>query len=262
MISRIETPRLVCGRPDPAAKARLFCFPYAGGGPQIYRNWPQKLSPSVEFFTVLMPGRGNRLSERLYTSVAHAVEDLSGSFEQYLNKPIVFFGYSLGALICFELAHRLRDKYGIEPGLLIIAARTAPHIPNDDPPTYNLPDEALIKELQRLNGTPREVLDHPELMELMLPMIRADFQMAETYTFVERAPLNCPIAAIGGVSDPEVPRESLEAWRGYTKGRFTLDMLPGDHFIIHSAESAVVELVNRRLNVVINHCDGGETCAS
>ena len=162
----------------------------------------------------------------------------------------VLFGHSLGALICFELALRLRDKHGIEPGLLIVSGRGAPQIPSNAAPTYNLPDRELINELQRLNGTPREVLDHPELMELMLPKIRADFQISETYNFVKKPPLNCPITVMGGADDQEVPRDSLEAWNEHTKGRFTLHVLPGDHFMIHSAEAAVVNLVNHDLRLM------------
>ena len=259
MISQIETPRFVSSKPNPAAKVRLFCFPYAGAGPQVYRNWPQKLSRFIEFFAVQLAGRGTRLNERPYTSVVNAAEDLIGSFERYLDKPIVLFGHSLGALMCFELAHRLRDKYGIEPSLLIVSGRGAPQVPNDDPPTYDLPDPEFINELRRLNGTPSEVLEHTALMELMLPIIKADFKMSETYTFIERPPLNCPLVAMGGINDPGLDRNSLEAWGELTKGSFSMHMVPGDHFMIHSAESAVVGWVNHDLNAVINNPDSGQT---
>lgn len=249
-ISQIDIPRLVSSWANPNAIARLFCFPYAGGGPHIYRNWPQMLPHAVEFFAVQLPGQGARLRERPYTDIANAVEDLLGPLERYLDKPISLFGHSLGALICFELALRLRDKHGIEPGLLIVSGRGAPQIPSNAALTYNLPDRELINELQRLNGTPREVLDHPELMELMLPKIRADFQISETYNFVKKPPLNCPITVMGGADDQDVPRDSLEAWNEHTKGRFTLHMLPGDHFMIHSAEAAVVNLVNHDLRLM------------
>lgn len=194
-----------------------------------------------------LPGRGNRLREKPYISIEPLVEDLSNSFRDWLDKPFAFFGHSFGALICFELARVLKDKYGIEPVLMIVSGRPAPHIPDLDPPTYNLPDQELIRELHRLNGTSREVLDHPELMELMLPIVRADFQAVQTYKFIRKSPLSCAITALGGIGDVEVPRETLEAWSEHAKGPFTVRMLPGDHFFIHSAEATVIELVYRHL---------------
>ncbi len=247
MPSLTESPWFISNKLNPKAQSRLFCFSYAGGGPQVFRNWTQRLAPLAEVWMLQLPGRANRLKEPPYLSIEPLVEDLSHAFRDWLDKPFEFFGHSFGALVCFELAHRLADQYGIEPALLIVSGRTAPQIPDPDPPTYNLPDDMLIKELHRLNGTPREVLDHPELMELMLPIIRADFQAVQTYQFTRKAPLHCAITALGGLGDTEVSRPSLEAWGEHTDGPFAVRMLPGDHFFIHSAETTVIELVYRHL---------------
>lgn len=247
MIPRLQHNWFVCYKRNPAAKARLFCFPYAGGRPQVYRNWAPRLSELVEVWALEAPGRGSRFREDLYTNLDALIHDLSLNFDQYLDKPFAFYGHSLGALLGFELANHLRDRHDVEPLLLIASGRRGPHLPAAEPATYNLPDEEFIKELRRLNGTPKEVLNNPELMGLMLPILKADFQIVQTYSFIRKSPLRCPILALGGIDDVDVPRDSLAAWEEHTTGDFKIRMLPGNHFMIHSAETDVLDMVYRRL---------------
>jgi medium-chain acyl-[acyl-carrier-protein] hydrolase len=236
------------GRPGVDPSLRLFCFPYAGGGAVIYRRWAESLPRSVEVLAVQPPGRGNRIREAPLLRVSAIVEALAAEVVPYLDRPFAFFGHSLGALVAFELARRLRRERGVEPARLFVSGRRAPHVPGDEPVTHDLPATEFIAELRRLNGTPPEVLEHEELMELMIPLLRADFEVCETYKFEPGPPLTCPVTAFGGIEDRDVTREYIAAWREHTTGPFLMRMLPGDHFFIHSAEATLLQVVARELH--------------
>jgi medium-chain acyl-[acyl-carrier-protein] hydrolase len=160
------------------------------------------------------------------------VEALARVLDPLLDKPFAFFGHSLGALIAFELARQIRRQHGVHPVRLFASAGRAPQIPHRTPPIHNLADKEFLAELRRLNGTPRELLDHEELMEVMLPILRADFALYETYLYSNEPPMNCPISAFGGVQDRRVSASDLEAWRSQTSASFSLRMFPGDHFFL------------------------------
>jgi medium-chain acyl-[acyl-carrier-protein] hydrolase len=234
---------------EPAGKARvrLFCFPYAGGGAYIYRDWSRGLPSNVEVCSVQLPGRQNRLNEAPLTRLSTLVEKVALAIRAYLDKPFAFFGHSMGALISFELARYLRREDAIEPMRLFVSGRTAPQLPSARAPIYNLPTPEFMEKLRELNGTPEGFFEYPELMEMALPILRADFQMIDTYTYAAEAPLDCPITAFGGLKDYEVSREHLEAWREQTTSAFTLRMFDGDHFFIHQAEPLLLRALSQEL---------------
>jgi medium-chain acyl-[acyl-carrier-protein] hydrolase len=234
-------------KPVPKATLRMFCFPYAGGNAMIYRDWAQKLPPSVEVSAVQLPGRGNRMQEPPFTQLSQLVEAMAPAFLPHLEKPFVFFGHSMGATIGFELARWLRREHGPTPLKIFVSGRTAPQLNKTHPPIHDIPRPELVNELKRLNGTSREVLEHPELMELMLPILRADFCVCDTYEYTESPPLDCPITVFGGLEDTAIPRQNLEAWREQTSASFTLRMLPGDHFFLHSKDSLLLQLLAAEL---------------
>lgn len=234
-------------KPNPKAQLRLFCFPYAGGGASIYRTWGQQLPPLVEMRPVQLPGRENRMSEPPFTRVEPLVEAVAEALLPCLDRPFAFFGYSMGALVAFELARKLRAAVDLEPLQLFVAGRIAPHLVRREPPNYNLPDPELIEELRRLDGTPEEALEHPELMQLMLPLLRADFELVQTYTYADAAPLSCPVTAFGGAQDTEVSREELAGWAEHTTGAFSLRMFEGGHFFLHDAQEEILRIVSREL---------------
>ena len=231
---------------NPGASLRLLCFPYAGGSAQIYREWQKGFPSNVEVCAIQLPGRGHRLSEAAFTNVHElvsvAVEDLS----PIIDRPFALFGHSMGAVIAFEFAHLLRQKRGIEPEHLLVSSRRAPHLPSDRI-TYNLPEGEFLAEVSQLNGTPREVLEHPELMELLLPLLRADFELIQTYRYKQRPPLSCPITVIGASDDDEVTDDKLAAWREYTTGEFSLQIVPGDHFFINTSRPQLLEFLAKTL---------------
>lgn len=236
-------------KPNPLAQMRLFCFPYAGGSALIYRNWPERLISEVEVCAINLPGRAQRLREAPYTRLSLLVEELAPAVRPFLDKPFAFFGHSMGAMISFELARHLRREQALAPAHLFLSGRGAPHLVKEaDTPTFDLPDEEFVRELRRLKGTPQEVLDNPELMQLMIPLLRADFTVCQTYEYRQEPPLDCPITAFGGLQDKEVPREQLEGWREHTSSTFRLVMLPGDHFFLNSQREVLLRILSQELS--------------
>jgi medium-chain acyl-[acyl-carrier-protein] hydrolase len=235
-------------RPNPRARLRLFCFPYAGGSSLIYRQWPEGLPADVELCAVQLPGRGSRLREPAFRQMPTLVERLAEVLPPLFDRPFAFFGHSMGASMAFELARRLRSDHAPEPCHLFVSGRRAPQTPDTDPPSYQLPEPVFIEELRRLNGTPQEVLEHPEMMQLLLPVLRADFELIQTYTYEPGPPLTCPISAFGGLQDLDAGRDLLELWREQTTAAFSLQMLPGDHFFPHTARPILLESISRKLH--------------
>lgn len=204
------------------------------------------LPKTVEVCIVQLPGRGTRIAEQPFSDIRSAAEVLSVNLRPYLNKPFAFFGHSLGAKICFEVARLLKTAYGLEPFHLCVSGSSAPRIPNTDPLTYDLPDPQFLEELQKLNGTPPEVLSNAELMKLMLPVLRAEFEANQTYVYVNGPPLGCPITAFGGLQD-EITQDELQAWREETTHAYSLHMIPGDHFFINTQPATILQLLSAHL---------------
>ena len=234
-------------KPNPRASLRLFCFPYAGGSSMIFRNWPDALPSIFEVCLVQLPGRGPRLREAPYKNMLALVEALAPEIRPYLQEPFAFFGHSMGAMISFELARELRRKYQFNPTCLLFSGRTAPQLPDTEPLTYNLPEAEFIEEVRRLDGTPREILVNPELMQLIMPVLRADFEACQTYSYQTDAPFDCPITALGGLQDREVKRADLEAWSKHTTGAFSLRMFPGDHFFLNNSQPLLFRVLSQTL---------------
>jgi medium-chain acyl-[acyl-carrier-protein] hydrolase len=234
-------------RPNPGAGLRLFCFPYSGADASIFATWADNLPAAVEVWPVRFPGRGTRLAEPPFTRLGPLVQAIANALLPYLVMPFAFFGHSLGALVSFELARRLRKLHGLGPAQLFVSGHSAPQIPDRETPIHALPEPEFLEKLRQLNGTPEAVLAHSELRQLILPGLRADFAMCEAYVYEEDASLECPIAAFGGLQDDHVSRDQLEAWRAQTTARFTLRMFPGDHFYINTARPLLLRVIAQEL---------------
>ncbi len=233
------------GHPDPAM--RLFCLPYAGGSALVYRRWIGLLPQAVEVLPIELPGRWSRIQEPAHVRVASLAEEMVCGLAPLLDRPYVLFGHSMGALLAYEMARRL-DAQGLGPRQLIVSARRAPHLPDPTPRIYHLPVPEFMQELKRLNGTPEEALVNSELMELMLPLLRADFELCQTYEFTPGPPLSCGITALAGSRDANVPIAHVDAWAAYSSGQFRRHVVEGDHFFLNSALDRVLALVQADLD--------------
>lgn len=175
------------------------------------------------------------------------VDRMEQALSPWLDRPFAFFGHSMGGLLAFELGRRLRRTNAPMPFHFFASARSAPQLTPVEPPTYALPDKEFIAELKRLDGIDPAVLADPELVQLILPWIRADFEMTQTYRYVSEAPLPCPITVFGGIQDKAIPRDRLEAWKEQTESQFVLRMLPGGHFFIDTCEETLVAAVEQQI---------------
>ncbi len=229
---------------EAGGRVRLVCLPYAGGAASLYRDWPAR-PPDVDLVAPQLPGREERFGEPVPTELTALVDDLLPTVAA-LGPPVVLFGHSMGALVAYELARRLTGD-GFPPATLVVSAHPAPHLPQRHPPLHRLPDAAFVDQLRRLGGTPSGVFEEPELVELLLPALRADFTATETYRSPPGPRLGCRILAVGGRDDPRVEAGELDAWRAHTSGPFTQLQLPGDHFFAWDAGSGLSEVLRATL---------------
>jgi medium-chain acyl-[acyl-carrier-protein] hydrolase len=205
-----------------------------------FNHWPSSLPPDVELNIFQLPGRETRLKEPLYTEAGPLIRELSAIMGDYLDAPYVFLGHSLGAMLAFETIRALRSAGARLPLHLFVIGRRAPHLPLDGEPMYRLSDERLVEWMRRLGGTPDKLLQMPEMMELFLPILRADLQVNETYRFSPQAPLELPISCFGGVQDSQASRAQLEAWREHTTAGFNVRMYPGGHFFLKDYQATLL----------------------
>lgn len=240
----------VVPRPNPDPRLRLFCFPYAGGSSATYRTWSDVLPPDIEVQAIQLPGREWRLKEEPFRNVFPLVQELADVLKERFDAPFAFFGHSLGALISFELTRELRRRGNALPEWLFLSAHRAPHLPKELPDIHDGPDEEFYEGLRRLEGTPDELLENNELMELLLPALRADFAIAETYECPTEEPLDRPMSVFGGLGDEVTGRDKLQPWAEHTTGDFKLRMVPGGHFFVEESRDLILRAVFHDLMAV------------
>lgn len=245
--AQAPTPWLPYPGVNPGASLRMFCFPYAGGGASVYYNWLRALPPSVEVCPVQLPGREHRLCETPFTQLPDMVGAVRDIITPSLDKPFALYGHSMGGLVAYELARLLRREGGPQPQRLFVSGCRAPHLAVPDKITYNMPEAELLEEIRTLNGTPSEVLENPELMQILLPILRADFEVVETYEYTPEPPLDCPISAFGGLEDENVEHRHLEGWREHTTAACSVRMMRGDHFFLRPAQADLLGVIAREL---------------
>lgn len=231
----------------PNARLRLFCFPYAGGNAAVFRSWSFELPDEIEVYALQLPGRANRLVEAPFKRLPDLVPVLAQITADLIDRPFAFFGHSLGAVLSFEIARWLRRHRRLVPTHLFVGGRRAPQVPPSEEPNYQKADHELLSSLGALNGTPVEVLRNAELLALMLPTLRADFELIETYQYTDEPPFACPITVVDGSDDPWTEDDGREAWRRQTTGRFAAHVVDGDHFFIHAKADELMRLVQAEL---------------
>jgi surfactin synthase thioesterase subunit len=243
---------------DAPPRIALLCFPFAGGGPSMFSDWRARLAPDIGVYPVQLPGRERRLGE---PPVRHLPPIVSAIVQATITQlddtlPIALFGYSLGALVAFEVAHAMHET-GRPVLHLFVACSPAPHVPRrpNEPTVHDAPRGAFIDALRCYGGTPEDVLQSVELMQLAEPVLRADFALRETYAYRAREPLTTPITAIGGTRDPRVPVADVDAWRLHTTDAFDLRLFDGDHFLLHQETAGLHEIIVAALRAPVRSAE-------
>lgn len=241
-------PWLVHHSPPGPARLTLVCVHHAGGNFRVFKDWPGHFPPDIRVLAVSLPGRVQRFAESPLLHVEAIVDALLPSMREVADGPYALFGHSMGAFIAFELARGLRAAGVSLPKHLFVACGRGPGLPNRYPGLHDLPTAEFLAELRRLEGTPLELLDNPEMMDALLPLFRADFGLCDRYVHRPGMPLECPVTVFGGVSDPTVTRAECAGWREHTSAAFTLRMLAGGHFVVHERARAVAGHIARSLS--------------
>ncbi len=249
-------------KPNPEAQVRLFCFPYSGGGAAVFRTWADFLPADVELCAVRLPGRETRFRETPFTRLDPLIEATAAGLLPYMDKPFAFFGHSLGALIGYVMALYLRQKQAAQPFHLFVSGRRAPHRPSLHPPVHQADEATFLNRLRNMGGTSPKFFEMPELIEMMMPMLRADFAIWETYEHVEQSPLSCPITAIGSEEDTEAKPADIAAWQCYTNSTFSLHMFSGGHFFWQEQLPQLLALISHDLRLSVRFKNGKETFSS
>ena len=238
---------------QPHAKLRMFCFPYAGSGASVFYKWPPSFSAEIEICAIKLPGRESRFNEKPYRRITKLAEDLASEILSLFDKPFLFFGHSIGAHICFHLVRHLRRHNLPCPIHLFISGARAPHIPETDPDAlhYKMDDNKFINKLIELGGMAEELLQSRELLDLLLPILRADIEMLNTIEYTEEDPLDCSISSFGGLFDPKISRDDAEAWSKHTCSEFRLAMIPGEHLFINTHREQLINLINQDISIYV-----------
>jgi surfactin synthase thioesterase subunit len=223
---------------------QVFCVPYSGASASVYARWQRRLPNEMRVCPVELPGRGARFAEPLATDLSALARQLAGEILPLTGQPYALFGHSLGALLAVEIAYALRALGAPAPRVLVASGTEAPSARSDEDLSQPLNDRQLIERLKTLGGTAPEVLQSPELLELILPVLRADFLLCGTYRPARREPLSCPIRVFGGRQD-DASRSALSAWQRETRGEFSLEWFDGDHFFIASSQADVLAALAR-----------------
>jgi medium-chain acyl-[acyl-carrier-protein] hydrolase len=229
--------------PRPRARLRLFCFPHAGGNAWSYRGWSSLLPEEMEVCAVQLPGHGNRVRETPLRDFAALFDRLTAALQPELTGRVALFGHSMGALMVFELARWMRDRGMAEPVHVFVSGHNAPQLPDVMDVSPESSDEAIIDQLRQLNCMPELLLRSDELMRLVLPVMRADLAICESYVYRADRPLHCPLTVMGGLRDPRTDRTGLEAWGCHTEGPRAVRLFPGDHFFLGTDERLVVHTI-------------------
>lgn len=209
---------------------RLLCFPHSGGGASIFRKWSTYLPNTFEVYPVQLPGRENRFREPLLQSMESVIEELWPQVIPLLDKPLALFGHSLGALIVFELAKKIEANRIQQKVILFVSACLPPAYIDHSFPLHTLNNEEFIVQLNSYGAMPKQLLENREALNLLLPCLRADFSIFETYSCSTHFPMQMPIIAIGGDNDALVDSNRLLDWQNYTSGLFETHLFPGGHF--------------------------------
>jgi surfactin synthase thioesterase subunit len=230
-------------------QARVFAFPYSGAGSSAYHQWASYFSQrNIDFIGMRLPARENRMGEEPVSNLSLLINSLSSEIIPFLNKPFVFFGHSLGALIAFELCRALRKKGASLPAHLFVSAFHPPSQPNPNKALHQLAENEFIDGIRAYGNTSEKVLSNALLMELLLPMLRADFALHETYHYKKEPPLSCPITVFKGDQDNFAKARDMSAWQQETNSYYEEIEYRGGHFFLNDYRESIGQKLITPLN--------------
>jgi medium-chain acyl-[acyl-carrier-protein] hydrolase len=237
-------------RPD--AAIRLLCFHHACAGAYTFRPWPRMLRSDVELVAVQLPGRENRYSEPLVSSAEAVLEALIASLGDSLGTRYAVFGHSLGALLAYLLACRVRRTGELPPPVrLFLSSACVPEHKNSGGShragPHSLSDEALIDRITVLGGTPAQILSDRALLDIFLPVLRADFAILDRASRTAEHALDIPFTLLGGSTDPVVQPGDIDEWRRFSSQACQTHILQGGHFYLQHSQAALLEIINTTL---------------
>ena len=229
--------------PAPGAAARLACFPYAGGSASFYFPTSQALSPTVEVLAIQYPGRQDRHTEPALTDISALADGIADSLNAWTDRPLALFGHSMGSLVAYVVAKRLQES-GVTLSALFASGGRAPHLWRSRG-MHKRSDSALIAELKELGGTDSSALANEEVLQMVLPTLRRDYQAIETYRYDSSPKLTCPILALVGDRDPRVPVDYIRDWDQHTTAGLEFRVLPGGHFYLINHQTAILDAIRQ-----------------
>lgn len=232
-------------RPLVQPGSRLVCFPHAGGSASFFRSWSSRLPDDVEVLAVQYPGRQDRLREPCIERMDDLAEEVTGALLPFLDRPYALFGHSMGASVAHEVAARLENRHGHPPQVLFVSGRLPPR--HQQPQDRYFDDEAILDDVRTLDPAHLTVLDDPDMRDLVLPVIRADYQLVDSYRPSPASRVGVPVVAYAGTDDSSVPVWQVGAWSDITTSTFEMAVFPGSHFYLRSGEAALVDDILRRL---------------
>ncbi|AZM56522.1 thioesterase [Streptomyces sp. WAC 01529] len=232
-------------RPTAVPRRRLLVLPHAGGSASFFHAWGTSFGHGTEVLVARYPGRHDRLTDPCIDTMEELADQVTAALLPLLDVPVTLFGHSMGASLAYEVTLRLQREHGVCPAALHVSSRKPPHTltPHD---VHKKGDEALIDEVLRLGGTDEALLADPDLRDIVLPAIRADFTIVGTYGPREADPVHCPVYAYIGDQDPSLSAADMSGWGEITAEGFHLDVLPGGHFyLVDQHENLVRKIAHR-----------------
>ncbi len=245
----MTTPRfnawVTCPNPQPQAAVRLFCLPFAGGGASVYRGWGKELGPTIEVCPIQIPGRENRFSETAHRDINTLAPAIASQLQFYIDTPYLIYGHSMGALVTFEVLRILQQKGQPLPSIAILGAHRAAHLPPKRRPMSELDDEAFIEKLTTFGGFPKEVLESEELLKFVMPTLRADFTLCDSYAHQPDDKLDCPLVLVAGKHDQEVGPQDMQPWDEHTSHSARLVTLDAGHFFLKTHQAELMQIIRQ-----------------
>ncbi|MFB8408822.1 thioesterase II family protein [Streptomyces albidoflavus] len=233
-------------QPRDDAAVRLVCLPHAGGSASFYFPMAKAVPAGIDVLAVQYPGRQDRRSEPGVTDLHTLADQVTEALLPWTDRPLALFGHSMGSSLGYEVARRLEERHNVVPAHLFASGRRAPSRYVHET-VHQRDDDGLIAELKRLSGTDSQVLGDEELLRMVLPAIRADYEAAETYRERPSAPLRSPVTVLTGDTDPKVTLDQARAWAGHTEGSFGCHVFPGGHFYLANHQPQIVRIIADQL---------------